>query len=86
MYTIDTTFINHELLGDSVVSYIDSSHVNRSYTVGSHFDQSFIYLQESLIGDLTKNITSYAIPVWHQTVLPDRIPLFCHTVLDGYNE
>lgn len=85
-YSAESTFINHEVDGSNVLSYIDSSHNEYSYTIGSHFDQSFIYLQEVLIGDLTDNITSYAVPVWHQTILPDRVPLFCHTVIDGYNE
>lgn len=82
----DSTFINHKVVGSNVLKFTDSSHYEHAYTIGSPFDQSFIYMQESLLGDLTSNILSYAVPIWHQTVLPDKVPTFCHTVKDGYNE
>lgn len=83
---IDATFYNHRINGSEIIKYIDSSHDELTYKIGSHFDQSFILIKENLVGDLASNITTYAVPVWYQIIMPDKIPTFFHTVREGYNE
>ena len=59
----DQTFMNWIVDGSNLVAQVDISTVLNNHVFGSHFDSSFIILNDDVFGLMISSIKSYSVPV-----------------------